>query len=700
MAAVRKTLSTLSVAGVLFLLLGANGDGCGGGPSGTGGTAGTGGSPSAPAAVRMEMGNGADFYASPFPSEHRRGADGHIDMSGFPNPGKIGLVDSIGAIAAADADGFGATSGVYFSLSAPLDPASLPTMRQTTKEGSAVFLVSVDEKSVDEGTLYPIEVDFQEDGGPFGAENLLTLLPYQGVPLRPGTLYAAVVRRTVLDAKGASLGASDVVQSLAAGGKPDGMSDAAAESYTTALDWLLAHGVAPKDIAALAVYRTGHPTDAFDAVTTAALNDPLPQPEKPFEPAEVFDGYCVYHTTIKMPTYQAGTPPYDTQGGGWTFDAQGNPIVQAHEEANFVVTLPRAAMPSNGFPVVVFSRTGAGGDRPLVDRGVRDASGQAITPGSGPAQEFAKVGWAGSMIDGPHGGLRNVSGKDEQFLVFNINNPLALRDNVRQSALEIVLQAHILESIEVDASACPGLTTPDGGPAKLDVSAMAAFGHSMGASIVPLALSYEPRFKGAILSGAGASYIANIVYKKKPIETKGFAELILGYTGERELTQFDPVMSLLQWAAEPADTQAYARRILREPKDGAGHHVMMIEGVVDHYIMPPIANATALSIGLDLAGEELTNDVPELASFDALSSVLDLDGGSSIGLPAQANVKRDDGTASTAVVVQHPEDGVEDGHEAAFQDEGPKHQYRCFLQSLTKGTPSVPDSKTPDGTCD
>ena len=84
----------------------------------------------------------------------------------------------------------------------------------------------------------------------------------------------------------------------------------------------------------------------------------------------------------------------------------------------------------------------------------------------------------------------------------------------------------------------------------------------------------------------------------------------------------------------------------------------------------------------------------------ALSSVLDLDGGSSIGLPAQANVKRDDGTASTAVVVQHPEDGVEDGHEAAFQDEGPKHQYRCFLQSLTKGTPSVPDSKTPDGTCD
>jgi hypothetical protein len=41
-------------------------------------------------------------------------------------------------------------------------------------------------------------------------------------------------------------------------------------------------------------------------------------------------------------------------------------------------------------------------------------------------------------------------------------------------------------------------------------------------------------------------------------------------------------------------------------------------------------------------------------------------------------------------VVQHVEDGIEDGHEAAFQTEPPKHQYRCFLKSFAEGVPRVP----------
>ncbi len=695
-----KALSTLSTAGALLLLLGADGDGCGGGTSGTGGTGGTTTETPPPAAVRVDFAALSDFYAAPFPSEHRRRADGTIDISSFPNPTLVGLVDRIAEITAADADGFGATSGVYFSLSAPLDRGTLPDMRGTLSKDAPVFLVSVDEASVDVGTRYPVKVEFEEDGGPFGATNQLTVLPYQGVPLRPGTLYAAVVRRSVHDAKGHPLATPDALQKLFDGGTPDGMSDAAAKSYLTAVDWLAAHGVPSSDIAALAVYRTGHPTATFEKVKDAILAGPMPEPTKPFAPAEVFDDFCVYSTTIAMPTYQSGTPPYDIEGGGWVLDDKGNPVVQGKEEANFVVTLPRAAMPAAGFPVVVFSRTGAGGERPLVDRGVRAVNGgEAITPGTGPGREFAKVGWAGSTIDGPHGGLRNVSGKDEQFLVFNINNPLALRDNVRESAVELILQAHLLEKVSIDASACPGLTTPGGGPAKLDVQTMAGFGHSMGASILPLAVAYEPRLRGAILSGAGSSYLANIVYKRKPIETKGLAELVLGYSGDREITEFDPVMSLLQWAAEPADTQVYARSILREPAKGVDHHILMVEGVVDHYILPPIANATALSLGLDLAGPELTNDSEELATFDPLSKVLDLDGRAVVTLPAAANVVRQNGSTSTAVVVQHPEDGVEDGHEAVFQGSAPKHQYRCFLQSLAKGTPSVPQGADEDAPC-
>jgi hypothetical protein len=35
----------------------------------------------------------------------------------------------------------------------------------------------------------------------------------------------------------------------------------------------------------------------------------------------------------------------------------------------------------------------------------------------------AAAGWGGLSIDGPHGGLRNVSNGDEQFLMFNVTNP-------------------------------------------------------------------------------------------------------------------------------------------------------------------------------------------------------------------------------------------------------------------------------------
>src|SRR5205807_10298026 len=106
--------------------------------------------------------------------------------------------------------------------------------------------------------------------------------------------------------------------------------------------------------------------------------------------------------------------------------------------------------------------------------------------------------------------------------------------------------------------------------------------------------------------------------------------------------------------------------------------------IVDHYIMPGIANATSLSLGLDLAGAALDEGAAELASTTHLRDLLPLSGGAQIALPASGNR-----AGLTAVVVQHPEDGIEDGHEVAFQTEAPQHQYRCFLQSFAKGTPKV-----------
>jgi hypothetical protein len=352
-------------------------------------------------------------------------------------------------------------------------------------------------------------------------------------------------------------------------------------------------------------------------------------------------------------------------------------------------------MPAAGYPIVVLSRTGAGGDRPLVDRGVAAVNGgPPLVAGTGPALYFANVGFAGSSIDGPLGGLRNPTNENEDFLIFNVGNPVALRDNVRQSAAELALQAHLLENVRIDVSGCPGAVAP-GNQASFDVGTMALMGHSMGATIAPLAVAVEPRFRAALLSGAGGSWIENVIYKQLPVPVLGLAEALVGLPGTGyHLTIWDPLLSLFQWANESADPPVYSRHITLEPTVGRPRHVLMMQGIVDHYIMPPIADAESLSLGLNLAGPELDDTPAEIAGLAPVGPLLGLVGSRSITLPASLDFASAKGVKVTAVVTQNPGDGIEDGHEVVFQTDGPKHQYSCFLQGLLKGDPVVPATGT------
>ncbi|MBZ0120565.1 MAG: hypothetical protein K8H88_26465 [Sandaracinaceae bacterium] len=307
--------------------------------------------------------------------------------------------------------------------------------------------------------------------------------------------------------------------------------------------------------------------------------------------------------------------------------------------------------------------------------------------------ELARVGFAGVSVDGPLGGLRNESGWDEQFAIFNISNPPALRDNIRQSALELILFAHVVPELRVDAASCPGLSTPAGdGVVRFDPSTLTIMGHSMGAWIAPLVVGLEPAYRAMIVSGAGGSWIENVVHKQRPLEVRPLAETILRYRAG-ELNEQDPVLSLLQWAGEGADPQLFGGLVIDEAPS-AGRHVLMFQGMLDTYIPPPVANALSLAIGLDLAGTELDVNYPE---YRPLQSLLPFVGRSRIPYSVAGN--RFAGTV-TAIVTQHPEDGVEDGHEVMYQTEPPKRQYRCFLRSLIEGVPSVPDGAGDPATCD
>ncbi len=633
----------------------------------------------------------ARFWATAFPDDGRRDASGELSFSAFGNPTEAALVPKVLALLPTKG-GASITAGIFFPLSGPLSKtAELPSPETSLSAASRVFLVETTKGSVGFGRRVPVDVSFREDGGPWGAPNLLALLPYQGTPLRPGAQYAAVVLRSIGGGDGRSLAPSPALWAMTRGVRPAGMSDAAYSAYGAALTSLAALGVPASSIAALSVFETGDPADELRRFRAHMLSLPTPKPKEPWTAKEVFPGYCVFQTTLDLPVYQSGNPPYDPDGGGFEVDPSGTPIVQRTETANVVVTIPRKPMPPSGFPTVVFSRTGGGGDRPLVDRGVRATpGGPAVTPGSGPAREFADEGWAGISVDGPHGGLRNVTKGDEQFLMFNVTNPVALRDNVRQSALELSLTTEVLASMIIDASSCDGAPSS----ARFDPGMLALMGHSMGATIAPVAAAFEPRFRALLLSGEGGSYIHNVLDKKKPIPPLGVAEVLLRLVGEGyHLHRHDPLLSFFQWSVEAADPPTYGRLLIEAPPPGAApKHVLMMQGIVDHYILPSIANASTLSFGLDLGGTPLDASAPELASFDPIQSLLPWVGRETRPLPVQGNLK--DG-AVTAVVTQHLEDGIEDGHEVVFQTEPPKAEYRCFLRTLAQGVPVVTPGACP-----
>ena len=647
--------------------------------------------------LRMTFERRGDFYATPFPSDDLRRADGTIELTRFPNPNDVELVNQTTGMLA-DARGFAVSGGVFFSLDGPLDPAKLPALAATAAPGAKVFLVNVDAASPELGRRQPVELSFAPDGGPFGAKNLLALLPLQGVPLRPNTTYAAVVLRSLGDAAGAPLGVSLAMAQLAAGQRPPALPDAAYATYASALAALASSGVALDTLAGVAVFTTGDPTAQYSRFAQFVLASPPPVIQLPLTANEVFDDYCVFSSTVPLPDFQQGAPPYSTSGGGWATDADGRPALRATELANVVVTLPRRPMPAAGYPTVVLVRTGAGGDRPLVERGTQGLTGgPELVPGTGPALQFARAGFAGVSVDGPLGGRRDPAHNppNEDYTIFNVLNPPALRDNIRQSALELGLLAHSLDAVTIDSSACPGAPAV----ARLDTARLAVFAHSMGATIAPLAVAFEPRYRAVILSGSGGSWIENVIYKQLPVQPKPVAKLLLGYTGGRVLTAFDPALTLVQWALEPADPQVYASRIVREPPPGAApRHVLMLQGIVDHYILPRISEAMSLPLGLDLAGAPLDAGNAELADELALEPLLALTGHQRVALPASGNFASPGG-AVTAVVVQHRSDGVEDGHEIAFQTDAAKHQYRCFLESWLRGTPIVPDDAAPDAPC-
>jgi hypothetical protein len=576
-----------------------------------------------------------DFFAAPFPSDDLR-TDGGVDLSRFPNPANAVLVEDLRALLQRDARGFARTGGVFFSLTGPVDAAQLRAQLVVPGSTSSV----------------PLDVTFDADAGPLGASNQVALLPTTGVTLSPSTTYAAVLSTS-------GLVASTEMQQLAQGTRPAGMPPAAFAEYERALDQLADAGTARAEIAGIAVFTTDDPTAGLSAAASTFLNRPHLTPAAPLVQNETFPGFCVFSSTVAVPDALA-------LDGGWRFDA-GTLVTQRLETARLVVTVPRSAMPAQGYPITAFVRAGGGADRPLVDRGTEAMpGGPALAAGTGPARYLAEVGLAGASVDGPFGGARNFFGANERYLVLNWASPGQLRDNLRESAIELVMWIDLLGDLTVDASGCPGAAPT----ARFDRSHVTLMGHDYGASIAVLAAAVEPRFQSLAIDGPLAGWVSVVTTAQEPVPVDPLIAILLG-DPSRIPTAHDPALTLYGWALEPADPLLFA------PAAGAARSVLLQQGVPDGYTPPPVTDALAVSMPLDWTAPTL---LPPPA------------GAATLALPITANRN-----GQTHVVAQYPYDAIEDGHQVVFQLDAPKHRYKCFLSA--SGAPVVTDAGAADDPC-
>lgn len=642
---------------------------CGGGaPAGGGGTQ-----------VLFEVPRGGvmpDFYSLPFPTSLRFKQDGTLDLTGFPQGTRP---DAIRGFLEGFARGTPAAStggAAYFRFGAPIDPASLPTSSNATSVSASAFIINVDPASPDRGKRHPLSVRHWKDATVFVPTNVLALMPYPGIPLRPKTQYAAVVTRAVKDASGKPVVASptfELVKSKTA--VTDADVERVRQVYAAPLDALESFGVARADVSALAVFTTQDPTAELARVRAwiaANALDPVARNLNCAPDSRL--PYIRCDGEYEVPSFRAGTPPYATEGGHLVFDASGHPVEQGREKMTFVLTLPKTEPPTGGFPVALISH-GTGGTR------------ESFLGSNDTGETLARRGIAAIGIDQPLHGLRDTfcpSGETQRdncegFYTFNPTNFVAARDNFRQGAIDLFLLTRLVQRLTIPAS-----TTGHANAVRFDEQRILFFGHSQGGIVGPMFVALEPSVKSAILSGGGAILGYGILLKTAPTNIKETIELLLGIpSGELELAH--PLITLLQGFIERADPLNYAGLITSTPLEGhTCKDVLITEGLGDSFTPNVATEALATAAAAS----------PALPVLQEVAGLLFRDR-SPLAPPISANLASARGGPCTAVLAQYARapdaasNSSKDGHFVVYWSSTARKQYGDFLKTFVDGGRSI-----------
>lgn len=612
------------------------------------------------------------FWDLPFPSDLRLADSGAPDLTGFPNPRNVPILNALLSVAN-DRRGWPTMPVIYVRFTAPVPERLIADV--IPPGDPAVLLLDIDPASPELGTSYPL-VAATLPVDPYVPTDLVAFAPRPGIVLRGATRYALIVRTAFAP----GFTAAPAYARLAKGKAPAGARGTAALAlYAPLWPALEAEGIPASDVLVATVFTTGDEVARSRARSEAVrqLYHPTIDNLALFGGA-THDGFCELRGTITMPQFQKGVQPFDMEGR-FVVDANDVPAKQSELTIPLRITLPKAAMPSSGWPLYQFFHGSGGVSSGLVDLGHSPTPADEPEPGKGPGYVVALHGIAAAAAAMPVNPERLPGATDYSYL--NINNLAAFPYTFQQGVIEqrLLLDALLALQIPQTTVAGCGLPAPGGGAAHhFDASKLMAGGQSMGGMYTNMVGAVEPRFGALVPTGAGGFWNLMILETAIIPGARALLGTALG-VDDSTLLFVHPGLDAMALGWEIAEPMVYMARLARRTLPGSdARHIYEPVGKGDTYFPIDIYDAAALAYGNQQAGPEIWPSMQQALATDRLSGLA--------AYPVKGNR-----SGKTRVVVQFNGDGIVDPHYLYRQLDEAKHQYGCFLESYVRdGVPTVP----------
>jgi len=560
----------------------------------------------------------ADFYRKPFPSDLYLKADGHPDLSEHPTPG-VGIlgtdyVRDMLDVVQADQIRWGQNQAITMRFSGRINyDTILPN-----GDAPTLYMIDITPGSSEYNERQPIYWRASSGSGQYICNNWVAVRPSWGRSLNPNTTYAVVATSAIMGRSNADSDppvaiSRDTDFDLVMGGaNPGGGLSKAWQAYQPLRDWVGAQSVDAASIVGAVVFTTGDPRAMAQtlrgsvraAAAPSLASDLVRCDTNVASPCDAGQSeanqlhacgaasslYDEIQGLVSLPVFQRGDAPYLHTGGELVINGP-QAAVQRADNVCFAMTVPKAAAPADGYPVILYAH-GTGGTARSHITTLADQITEINVDGT--MVPFVMIGW--DQVQ--HGTRRGDSTTNPELLVYNILNPRGSRGTFLQGAADVHAMVRFVEELNIAAA-----NSPTGQAIPLDTSRIYFIGHSQGGTTGPIALPFEPSIKGTVLSGAGAGFVHALSGKTSPVNIPAAVALVLQETPDN-VSDTQPIMNILQGYYDPVDPVNFAEYIGARQLDGVTtpRHVFHTFGVGDTYTPKLSLETMATALRLTLYG--------------------------------------------------------------------------------------------------